>query len=481
MPTAARRRRGRRATPLTVWAAVVTALVVHGTVLGTVEALDLSVVGQGMSTRLLPAQAVTELKRSCMGDGLLASSARMSLCFAPWRADTDQCLYDARMSMYMDLSSCVEVEDEVEVATISMVPGRAADKVKPIDPEPLIEMMKQEEQKQKPPELAQQQPQQQKPPPPPPPAARPRNMQVVETARPSKEEAPENTHFLAEYNTKVDKQTVARGSVTEPMVAKSKPAELTPKQSPEEASIKEQPPDRPKGANKDAPDVPGTLAMRKEGAQSPSELQQEAKTAGSHVGASGPLAFDGFMPKRGEGAFEQQRRDRSELPRGQSGAGGGVPDVPNLKPSKEMLERAIGGGSVDHLDDVANGEETALNAKQFIHASFFNRMKRQVRQSWDPGSVWQRRDPSGQVYGFKTRITEVRVSLTTKGELAKIVVTSPSGVAALDDEAVRAFRAAAPFVNPPKVLAADDGLITFGFSFHFEIAEPGSSRLFRSM
>ena len=82
---------------------------------------------------------------------------------------------------------------------------------------------------------------------------------------------------------------------------------------------------------------------------------------------------------------------------------------------------------------------------------------------------------------FKTRITEVRVSLTTKGELAKIVVTSPSGVAALDDEAVRAFRAAAPFVNPPKVLAADDGLITFGFSFHFEIAEPGSSRLFRSM
>jgi TonB family protein len=96
--------------------------------------------------------------------------------------------------------------------------------------------------------------------------------------------------------------------------------------------------------------------------------------------------------------------------------------------------------------------------------------------------VWRRQDPTGQVYGFKTRVTEVRVALNGRGELAKIVVTGPSGVTELDDEAVHAFQAAAPFVNPPKELANAEGLITFAFSFYFEIGAPRTSwRVVRSM
>jgi TonB family protein len=458
---------------------------VHGTVLGTVEALDLSVVGQGMSTRGNKPQlaAATTLRSNCVGDALFASTARAAMCFAPWQSDVDQCLADSEMAMYMDISGCVQTEQPLEVATVSLPSQRALDQVKPIDPEQLIEMAKQQEQpKPPPPEIAQQQQQQQQPPPPPAPPAPPKRAQIVETAKPTAEKPPEDTRFVAEFDTSVKKQTVARGSVHEEMVAKSKPAELEAKQNPKEASIKEETPDRPKGANKEAPDVPGTLAMRKEGAQAPSDMQQEAKTRGSYTGATGPTAFDGFVPKRGEGAFEQQRRERSEIPRGQSGAGGGAPEVPNLKPTQDVLERAIGGGNVDHLDDVTNGDETALNAKRWIHASFFNRLKRSVAQNWDPASVWRRRDPNGSVYGYKTRVTEVRVALTAKGDLAKIVVTQPSGVTELDDEAVRAFQHAAPFVNPPKELANDDGLITFAFSFYFEIGAPRTSwRVIRSM
>ena len=44
------------------------------------------------------------------------------------------------------------------------------------------------------------------------------------------------------------------------------------------------------------------------------------------------------------------RHDQSEPQRGDGGAGGGV--LPDLRPSKEVLERAAGGGSVDHLEDV---------------------------------------------------------------------------------------------------------------------------------
>ena len=481
-------RRGRRARPATIWAAIAATLIVHGAVLGSVEAFDLTGFGQSTVTRIndaaAHAAAAVELKTGCRSDAAFASSARAAMCFAPWRSDVDDCLHEAQLAFYMDMSGCLATQDSVAVSTITTVNAKNAEKIKPIDPEPLLEMMKQQQEKPKPPpELAQQQPQQQqqKQAPPPPPAP-PRQAQIVETAKPTAEKPPENTRFLSEYDTHVEKQTVARGAVSEPMVAKSKPAELTPKENAKEASIQEEQPDRKRGSNKEAPDVPGTLSMRKEGAQNPSEVAQEEKTRGSTIGASGPIAFDGIVPRKGTGAFEQQRKERSEIPRGQNGAGGGAPEVPNLKPSQEVLERAIGGGSVDHLDDVNNGDETALNAKRWIHASFFNRLKRQVAQNWDPASVWRRRDPNGQVFGYKTRVTEVRVSLTTKGELAKIVVTAPSGVSELDDEAVRAFQHAAPFVNPPKELASEDGLITFAFSFYFEIGAPRTSwRVIRSM
>jgi TonB family protein len=474
-------RRGQRVSP---WAATGAALVVHGTVLAAVHSGAISIFGPGFAhasaARAQPTLPEPELAPGCRGDAVLAGGARFTMCFAPWQADPDACIDTAMTSLWIERSSCL-AQNDPNIAAVSMLSPRATEKVKQIDPEPLLEMMKEEPPKPKPPpQLAQPQPEQPKQAPPPPPAPS-RPQQVVETAKPSEEKAPDNARFLAEYDTRVEHQTVARGAVKEPMVAKSKPEELAAKDNPKEASMKERP-DRPRGVDSKAPDVPGTLAMRTPGAQSPADLQQDAKTQGTSEGAIGKLAFDGYMPRRGDGAIEQQRHDRTEIPRGQNGAGGGAPEVPNLKPSQDVLERALGGGNVDHLDEVDNGDETALSAKRWIYASFFNRLKRQVAQNWDPASVWRRSDPTGQVYGFKTRITEVRVSLSTKGELAKIVVTAPSGVTDLDDEAVRAFHAAAPFVNPPSELAANDHLITFAFSFYFEIGAPHTSwRVIRSM
>jgi TonB family protein len=292
--------------------------------------------------------------------------------------------------------------------------------------------------------------------------------------KPSDEKEPDNARFLAEHNTRVEKQTVARGARNEPMVAKSKPEELTPKDKPkDDPSVQKEPEDKLPGQNDRAPELPGKLSMRAPGAPTQNqEAPQEARAAGAQGGAKGPIVADGFVPRSGDHAIEQQRRDPGEKTKGQNGAGGGAPRVPDLKPSKEMLERALGGGSVDHLEEVENGEETALTAKRWVYAGFFNRLKRQVAMNWDPQTVWRRSDPTGAHHGFKTRVTEVRVSLTTKGDLAKVVVTQPCGVSELDDEAVRAFHAAGPFPNPPEGLVKNN-LITFAFSFHFEI---GASR-----
>ena len=482
MPPARRTRRVGRST---LWTAVCAALVAHGAILGTVQALGMSMIGDGLHARTTPRRPVAdddELAASCFNDVVFATSGRAALCLAPWIADVDACLADAQMALWMDLSSC-SARNEPTTA-IAMLEPKTAEKLKPIDAERLLEDTKRDAKPPPPPPIPPPTPADVPPPPPPPPPAPARPQQIIETVKPNSEKEPENARFLSEFNTKVEKEKVARGARNEPMVAKSKPEELTAKLKPKDEPAMPKPPDpeRVAGKNEHAPDVPGHLSMRNPGAESPAETEQDARVRGSATGAGGAMVADGYLTRKGDGSIEQQRRERTEIPRGQSGAGGGTPQVPNLKLSDESLERTVGGGSVDHLEDVDNGDETSLSSKRWIHASFFNRIKRQVAQNWDPGTVWRHSDPTGTVYGFKTRITEVRVSLTRKGEVAKIVVTGPSGVSQLDDEALRAFKSAGPFPNPPEALVQKDNLITFGFSFFFEIGAPHLSwRLPQSM
>jgi TonB family protein len=470
-----------------MWAAVCVALVAHGAILGTVHALGMSVIGDGLhartSSRLARTDDDDELKPSCFNDVVFATSGRAALCLAPWIADVDQCIADAQMALWLDLSSC-QARHEPSTA-ISMLEPRIAEQLKPIDAERLLEDQKHDPRTQPPPPIPPPAPPEAQPPPPPPPPPAPaRPQQVIETVKPSEEKEPDDARFLAEFNTKVEKQKVARGARNEPLVAKSKPEELTPKDKPKDEPAMKQPPapERVAGKNEHAPDVPGHLSMRNPGAETPAETEQDARVRGSTAGAAGAMVADGYIPRRGDGAIEQQHRERTEIPRGQSGAGGGVPQVPNLKLSDEVLERTVGGGSVDHLEDIDNGDETSLSAKRWVYASFFNRMKRQVAQNWDPATVWRHSDPTGTVYGFKTRITEVRVTLTRTGDVARILVTGPSGVSQLDDEALRAFKVAGPFPNPPEGLVQKDNMITFAFSFFFEIGAPHLSwRLPQSM
>jgi len=482
MLTAHHHRRVRRST---IWIAVLAALLVHGTILGTVQALGISMVGDGLHAASHAGAAVAddvELKVTCLGDVVFATSGRTAMCFAPWIDDVDQCLADTQMSLWMDLSSC-QARNDPRTA-ITMVEQKTVDKLTPIDPERLLDEVKPVPRPVPPPPPPSLQAQAEPPPPPPPapppPPNPPRPQQVIETVKPTDEKEPENARFLSEYNTSVEKQKVARGARNEAMVAKAKPEELTPTPRPkDEPAVKQQEPDRMVGKTEHAPDVPGHLSMRTPGATSPAEAEQEAKVRGSTTGAAGTMVADGYVARKGAAALEQERRERTELPRGQGGAGGGAPRAPNLNPTEDVLERALGGGSVDHLEDVDNGEETALSSKRFIYANFFNRIKRQVAQNWDPATVWRRRDPTGTVFGFKTRVTEVRVSLSRKGDLEKILVMTPSGVAELDEEAVRAFRTAGPFPNPPDALIQKDNMITFPFGFYFEIGGNGSHTSWR--
>jgi len=119
----------------------------------------------------------------------------------------------------------------------------------------------------------------------------------------------------------------------------------------------------------------------------------------------------------------------------------------------------------DHLV-VEEDDETSLNAFRYRHATFFNRVADAIRRTWTGGEVLGRLDPGGRVFGHEDRATVVLITIDTNGAVVDLAVREPSGARPLDDEALRAIRAAQPFPNPPRALFAQADRFSFAFGFH---------------
>jgi protein TonB len=149
----------------------------------------------------------------------------------------------------------------------------------------------------------------------------------------------------------------------------------------------------------------------------------------------------------------------------------------NLQPSMHAMASAIVGSGLDYIENVDPGEMTALNTRGWQFASFFNRVKRQVEQYWHPDKEYRKHDPYGNIYGFKDRVTVLLVVLRADGSLKHVYVMSPSGAKFLDTEASEALSQAAPFPNVPVGLRdKNDGLVKF--TFHF-LVDVGGQPIFR--
>lgn len=216
-------------------------------------------------------------------------------------------------------------------------------------------------------------------------------------------------------------------------------------------------------------------------------LNPQAGTYRNHEAAQGTA---------GAGEMQLRRHDATSAPKlmppqkgllsGRPGKGAGVGPGPgtsgagrvltlaDLVPQMGDLARLAGGPSNDALKDVPEGEGTFLNAREFKYAAFFNRMKAQIAQRWRPLTEYQRRDPTGAIYGSVARLTLLTVTLDAQGALFDVRVSQSSGVAFLDQEGTRALRAAAPFVHPPPGLIDAQGHIVFQFGFHLDVSSgPG--------
>jgi TonB family protein len=127
---------------------------------------------------------------------------------------------------------------------------------------------------------------------------------------------------------------------------------------------------------------------------------------------------------------------------------------------------ALQGGQ--YMQGMKEGESSALNTKEFVFFSYFDRVRKQLDQAWQPiireniAHIFKvgRRIASNTDYVTKTLVT-----LNTHGEIVKVQVLEDSGTHELDQAAIDALNKAGPYPNPPKGLVDQQGLVSIRWDF----------------
>ena len=166
--------------------------------------------------------------------------------------------------------------------------------------------------------------------------------------------------------------------------------------------------------------------------------------------------------------LKQQQAQRSE----------NKPQQAQAKPqlTGNGAEAAAPGGeasqSIDYIKDLDPGLETLLSTREFVYYTYYARMRRQLNQYWGPKvkeKLIALYRSGRQIASSSDKITRCLVTLDKEGKLVKVQIIGISGVRELDEAAVEAFKAAAPFPNPPTGMVEDDGNIKIRWDFILEV------------
>lgn len=178
----------------------------------------------------------------------------------------------------------------------------------------------------------------------------------------------------------------------------------------------------------------------------------------------------------------EQKEQQKKLSKAKYADGGSLPTLGDFKPTfKQTIQRQyddipVGQGGEasatnDHLKKVETGIETMLNSREFVYYTYYQRIRSQLRQYWEPSiraKVNKIFAQGRSIASTKDHVTRVVIVLNNAGTLVKVQVVGESGVTDLDDAAVEAFRAAEPFPNPPKGMIEADGNIRIQWDFILE-------------
>lgn len=339
--------------------------------------------------------------------------------------------------------------------------------------------------------------------------------QVVDLPDTPDQPPPERYRFLSRSSTRTEKETASRYRRLRYKKPTHQPSKRSkaPKPSPSQPRLlasAQRLPSPPQPLQKPTPPTPKTPPKPPTPRPQPPKKGQPPKRETPAFSKDKPLPLDEKSGQRKKIALQPDPKHRGEerhlrpgdrRPKLNYPPGEDAPDTPlsplhpssaspaspaspasiavDLRPKIAPPGSTDGAPAPDHLKKIPLGERTALNSRKWVYASFFNRVQRLVAQQWDPSNPYRRRDPYGNIYGVKDRLTVLSVELLPNGTLADVSVARSSGLSFLDEEAKRAFQKAHPFPNPPAGLVERDGKIRFRFGFFLDLSSRVRFRLFR--
>jgi TonB family protein len=273
--------------------------------------------------------------------------------------------------------------------------------------------------------------------------------QVVDLPPDNNAEKPDHADFLSETNHKTERETVSRHR------------SLSDEQSGHERTV--------------ADDVEDSATSLGTNEKMQSELhKKEIPKVNERERLSFKLENDGRLKNdsgsnvlSGTGKSLQLGPDSEDAEHSDEGAKEII-----LFPDQRTLAKISSAPFSDAVEDVEEGEGTFLNTLAFKHAGFFNRVKRNIVNFWHPLPEIRRRDPTGNIYGVRDRKTLLTVTLDSEGNILDLSISETCGVDFMDQEAIRAFRRARQFPNPPKGLIKN-GKVRFDFGFSISFSKPG--------
>lgn len=143
--------------------------------------------------------------------------------------------------------------------------------------------------------------------------------------------------------------------------------------------------------------------------------------------------------------------------------------APKTKNTPDSQPVAGGEGlAQDYVTGMKEGESTALNTKQFVFYSYFQRIRQRLDLAWQSTlkeHLVKLYRGGRQLASDMDHLTRVLVTLNGRGEIVRVQVVEESGVRDLDSAAVKAFNQAGPFPNPPKGMADAEGKIEIRWDF----------------
>lgn len=100
----------------------------------------------------------------------------------------------------------------------------------------------------------------------------------------------------------------------------------------------------------------------------------------------------------------------------------------------------------------------SLNTKDPIYVSYFNKIKHSIESQWEYPEVALR-------YGLQGRLS-LEFAIASNGELERLRILRSSGSQVLDDEALRAIKAASPFPPIPPWIKLNPLSISASMEYH---------------